>query len=198
MVTSKTTFYTMNQIKEYLEQIVKLSDKDWEIFSSKLKKVECNKRTTLLKKGAIENHLNFIEKGSIRLFIPKEENDITFGFCFKGQFMSAYDSFLTQLPSTYQTETLTETTLWRLTFTDLQDIYKRTEIGNVIGRITAENLFLMKSQRELSLLNDTAEKRYLNLFTERPQLIKEIPQKYLASYIGVTPQALSRIRKRIS
>jgi len=188
----------MNQIKEYLEQLVKLSDKDWEIFSSKLKKIECKKRTTLLKKGAIENHLNFIEKGSIRLFIPKEENDITFGFCFKGQFMSAYDSFLTQLPSTYQTETLTETTLWRLTFKDLQDIYKRTEIGNLIGRITAENLFLMKSKRELSLLNDTAEKRYLNLFTERPQLIKEIPLKYLASYIGVTPQALSRIRKRIS
>lgn len=188
----------MNQIKEYLEQIVKLSDEDWEIFSSKLKKVECKKRTTLLKIGKVENYLNFIEKGSIRLFIPKEENDITFGFCFKGQFMSAYDSFLTQLPSTYQTETLTKTTLWRLTFNDLQDIYKRTEIGNVIGRITAENLFLAKSQREQSLLNDTAEKRYLNLFTERPQLIKEIPLKYLASYIGVTPQALSRIRKRIS
>ena len=119
-------------------------------------------------------------------------------FVFKGQFMSAYDSFLTQSPSTYQTETLTETTLWRLSFNDLQDIYKRTEIGHIIGRVTAENLFLMKSQREQSLLNDTAEKRYLNLFTERPQLIKEIPLKYLASYIGVTPQALSRIRKRIS
>lgn len=188
----------MDQIKEYLEQIVKVSDKDWELFSSKLKKVECKKRTTLLKIGKVENHLSFIEKGSIRLFIPKEENDLTFGFCFKGQFMSAYDSFLTQSPSTYQTETLTDATLWRLTFNDLQDIYKSTEIGNIVGRKTAENLFLMKSQREQSLLNDTAEKRYLNLFTERPQLIKEIPLKYLASYIGVTPQALSRIRKRIS
>ncbi|PCJ92808.1 MAG: CarD family transcriptional regulator [Flavobacteriaceae bacterium] len=188
----------MDQIKEYLEQIVKVSDKDWELFSSKLKKVECKKRTTLLKIGKVENHLSFIEKSSIRLFIPKEENDLTFGFCFKGQFMSAYDSFLTQLPSTYQTETLTDATLWRLTFNDLQDIYKSTEIGNIVGRKTAENLFLMKSQREQSLLNDTAEKRYLNLFTERPQLIKEIPLKYLASYIGVTPQALSRIRKRIS
>jgi len=188
----------MIQIKEYLEQIVKLSDKDWELFSSKLKRVECKKRTTLVKVGEVENHLNFIEKGSIRLFIPKEENDITFGFCFKGQFMSAYDSFLTQLPSNYQTETLTETILWRLTFDDLKDIYAHTKIGNTIGRVTAENLFLMKSKRELSLLNDTAERRYLNLFTERPQLIKEIPLKYIASYIGVTPQALSRIRKRIS
>lgn len=112
--------------------------------------------------------------------------------------MSAYDSFLTQAPSTYQTETLTETTLWRLTFDDLQDIYKRTEIGHTIGRITAENLFLTKSQREQSLLNETAEERYLKLFTDQPHLIREIPLKYLASYIGITPQALSRIRKRIS
>ncbi|WP_106794955.1 Crp/Fnr family transcriptional regulator [Aquimarina sp. Aq78] len=188
----------MNQIREYFEQIVKLSDKDWEIFSSKLKKNNYKKRETLLKIGETENYLNFIEKGSIRLFIPREENDLTFGFCFKGQFMSAYDSFLTQAPSTYQTETLTETTLWRLTFDDLQDIYKRTEIGHTIGRITAENLFLTKSQREQSLLNETAEERYLKLFTDQPHLIREIPLKYLASYIGITPQALSRIRKRIS
>lgn len=188
----------MNIVRKYFEQIVKMSDKDWKVFSSKLKKSDYKKRTTLLKIGKIENHLNFIEKGSIRLFIPNEENDLTFGFCFKDQFMSAYDSFLTQKPSTYQTETLTETTLWRLTFKDLQDVYKRTEIGHIIGRVTAENLFLSKIKREQSLLNDTAEERYLKLFTDQPHLIKEIPLKYLASYIGITPQALSRIRKRIS
>ncbi|MEO9891137.1 Crp/Fnr family transcriptional regulator [Aurantibacter sp.] len=188
----------MNQIKSYLEQIVPLSDSDWELFSSKLVKTEFKKKTTLLKIGKIERHLNFIEEGSIRLYLPKVENDITFGFCFKGQFMSAYDSFLTQKASTYQTETLTKTTLWRLNYNDLQEIYKKTEIGNIIGRVTAENLFLLKSQREMSLLNDSAEERYLKLFTDRPQLIKEIPLKYLASYIGVTPQALSRIRKRIT
>ena len=188
----------MNQIREYFEKFVEMSDRDWEIFSSKLKKSEYKKKTTLLEIGSVENHLSFIEKGSIRLFIPKEENDMTFGFCFKGQFMSAYDSFLTQQPSTYQSETLTETILWKLTFEDLQDIYKNTEVGHIIGRLTAENLFLTKVKREQSLLNDSAEERYLKLFTEQPNLIKEIPLKYLASYIGITPQALSRIRKRIS
>jgi len=59
-------------------------------------------------------------------------------------------------------------------------------------------LFLKKSKRELSLLHESAEQRYLNLFTEQPELIKQIPLKYIASYIGITPQALSRIRKRIS
>jgi CRP-like cAMP-binding protein len=95
-------------------------------------------------------------------------------------------------------ETLTQTTIWRLSFDDLQTIYQETEIGNTIGRKSAEDLFLKKSKRELSLLTQTAEQRYLNLFTEQPHLLKLIPLKYIASYIGITPQALSRIRKRVS
>lgn len=188
----------MNQVRTYFNQIIELSDIDWKLFSSKLKKFDFPKKALLLKTGEIENYLSFIEKGTVRFYIPKEENDITFGFKFENQFISAYDSFITQSKSLYQLETLTPTTLWRLTFSDLQDIYNKTTVGNIIGRKVAENLFMMKAKREQSLLNDTAEERYLKLFSEQPRFIKEIPLKYLASYIGVTPQALSRIRNRIS
>ncbi|WP_062058549.1 Crp/Fnr family transcriptional regulator [Aquimarina longa] len=188
----------MNQIRKYFEEFTKLSDQDWKLFSSKLIEVHYPKKTVFTYKGKIENYLSFIEKGSVRLFIPEEDEDQTFGFCFENQFTSAYDSFITQTYSTYQIETLTDTKLWRLTYKDLQDIYKQTKIGNVIGRKIAESLFIMKSKREQSLLNDTAEERYMKLFTEQPHLMREIPLKYLASYIGITPQALSRIRKRIS
>ena len=82
-------------------------------------------------------------------------------------------------------------------YKNLQEVYKKTSIGNTLGRLSSERLFLIKSKREISLLNETAEERYLKLFDERPELIKEIPLKYIASYIGVTAQALSRIRKRI-
>jgi len=93
---------------------------------------------------------------------------------------------------------LTETILWQISNKDLQEVYKRTKNGNIIGRKMAENMYLIKSKRELSLLSKTAEERYLNLFSDRPELLKQIPLKYIASYIGVTPQALSRIRKRIT
>ena len=95
-------------------------------------------------------------------------------------------------------QVIADTTLWRLSYNDLQIIYKKTEIGNLIGRITCENLFIKKAERELSLLNDTPEERYLKIFKQRPELIEKIPLKYIASYIGITPQALSRIRRRIS
>jgi CRP-like cAMP-binding protein len=188
----------MEIIRHYLERTVKLTDRDWQFFSSKLIREEFPKKHPVLKAGQTENYLSFIEAGTVRFYMPKEENDLTFAFVSGQSFVSGYNSFLTQTPSAYNIETLTKTTLWRLTYGDLQSIYRETEAGNAIGRQAGENLFLKKSQRELSLLNETAEQRYLNLFAEQPQLIKDIPLKYIASYIGITPQALSRIRKRIS
>ncbi len=117
----------MHKIRESFEQIVKLSDLDWQVFSSKLKKSVYNKKTAILKVGETENHILFIEKGALRFFIPKFENDITFSFCFENEFISAYDSFITRKPSTYEIKALTDTTLWRLTYQDLQDVYNKTK-----------------------------------------------------------------------
>ncbi len=188
----------LQPIREYFERIVELSDKDWGVFSSKLVRREFPKKTTLLKTGQVENYLSYIEKGITRFYIPKLDNDLTFEFEFETSWVSAYDSFLMQSPSVYDIETLTDTVLWSISYDDFQIAYMETDIGNKIGRLASEQLFLRKSRRELSLLNDTAEERYLKLITEERHLIKEIPLKYLASYIGVTPQALSRIRKRIT
>ncbi|MGB5555477.1 MAG: cyclic nucleotide-binding domain-containing protein [Flavobacteriaceae bacterium] len=188
----------MEKIYEYFKENFDISHSDWSIFSSKLIKQEFLKKEKILKVGETEKYLSFIEDGIVRLYIPKEENDLTFGFVFKGSFVSAYDSFLTQTASKYAIEPVTHAVLWRLSYNDLQTVYKRSGIGNLIGRKASEELFLIKSQRELSLLNESAESRYLNLFSDRPELIRQIPLKYIASYIGVTPQALSRIRRRIS
>ena len=188
----------MEQLRAYFEQITRLSDEDWDFFSSKLTRVVYPKKKLVLRAGTVENHLSFIEQGMVRHYIPKIENDITYAFSFAGEFVSGYESFLTRTPSICTIETLTECVFWQVKYNNLEAIYQQTKAGNIIGRKASEMLFIEKSKRELSLLNDTAEERYLNLFKEQPQLIKFIPQKYLASYIGITPQALSRIRKRIS
>lgn len=194
----------MEQLKAYLKDSSRSrlaglnpSEKDWDIILTKLVRQEFPKKHILSTAGQTENYLNFIESGVARFYIPKEENDVTFNIVFDTGFLSAYDSFLTQTPSTYNIETLTDTVLWRMTYNDLQAIYKETEFGNVIGRQAGEELFLKKQKRELELLNLTAEQRYINLFSEQPQLLQKVPLKYIASFIGVTPQGLSRIRKRI-
>ena len=189
----------MELIRHYFEQAIKqkISDTDWQFFGSKLIRQEFPKNHRLIKQGEIEDYLSFIETGAVRYYIPNVENDLTFAFAFNGNFCSAYDSFITRTPSVYEGQTLAKTTLWQINYGDLQNIYSRSEIGNKIGRFASEDLFLKKFKRELSFLNETAEQRYQNLFSQQPHLIINIPLKCIASYIGVTPQALSRIRKRI-
>lgn len=188
----------MQEIRKYLERTRKLSDADWERFSSGLIRRQFGPRSVILKAGEREEYLSFMEKGIVRFYVPGEERDLTFSFAFAGAFMSAYDSFLSRAACAYQVETLTPATLWSVSHAQLQTVYRETAIGNLIGREAAEELFLAKSRRELSLLSETAEERYRKLLSEQPRLLQLIPLKYLASYIGITPQALSRIRRRIS
>lgn len=188
----------MQQIRQYFEQITPLSDPEWALFASRLTRQEFPKKHILLNLGQKENYLSFLEKGLIRFYVPGEVEDMTFSFAFEHHFFSAYDSFLTQTPCRYQVECLADSAIWRISHADLQMIYQQTSVGNRIGRHAGEQLYLLKIRREMSLLTESAEQRYLNLFTQQPELIRRIPLKYIASYIGITPQALSRIRRRIS
>lgn len=188
----------MEKVRAFLNAISPIDETDWEFFLSRMESHDYKKKTILVKSEKVENYINYVEEGIIRYYIPKDENDVTFGFSFKDEIASAYDSFLTQQPCNYQVETLTDTKLWRISYSNLTEIYNGTNVGRKIGQLMAEGLFVKSVKRELSLLNKTAEERYLDLFTERPRLIEKIPLKYIASYIGITPQALSRIRNQIS
>ena len=174
----------MDELRKFIDDISPMNDADWKFFTSKLKEVKLEKNTVILQMGKIENHISFIAKGMVRFYIPREESDLTFGFLFEKEFVTGYDSFLSRQPSKYQIETLAESVLWRISKNDLDDVYERTANGNIIGRKMAENMFLIKSKREISLLNQTAEERYLNLFTDRPKLLQQIPLKYIASYMS--------------
>jgi len=188
----------MSKIEAFFSRISPLKEEYWQIFYSKLEKQEYTKKAIILKQGEVENYLSFVENGIVRHYIETASKDITFDITFEGVFFSAYKSFLIRMPSEYTIQALTDVTLYSISFENLQRVYHETPKGNMFGRFAAEGLYLEKFNRELSLLTETAEQRYVKLFKEHPRLIKEIPLKYIASYIGVTPQALSRIRRRIS
>lgn len=191
----------MQQIRDYFERITPMSDEEWAFFSSKLISESFPKKAFILKAGQVEKYLSFAQSGIFRYFLRggrEDLDEVTYDFSFAGEFVSGYSSFITQSPAQFYVQSLTPVTLWRISFENLEEVYAHTRVGNRIGRYAAEQLFLYKAKRELSFLTQTAEQRYLDLLTGQPQLIRQIPMKYLASYIGITPQALSRIRKRIS
>ncbi|MGO3164335.1 MAG: Crp/Fnr family transcriptional regulator [Sphingobacteriaceae bacterium] len=190
----------MEKIKHYLKTLVPFDDRDWELFSRKLKRVVCGKGEAILKDGDVEKTLSFLETGMVRFYLPDPDcqRELTFSFAFENSFFSGYDSFLSQTPADYCIEALADCVMWQISLEDLHVIYNTTKVGNLIGRKVAESLYAAKMKRELALLKDSAKERYLDLLRNQPHFYKQIPLKYLASYIGVRPQSLSRIRRQIN
>lgn len=189
--------HSMNSLRAFLEQKTDLSESDWLFFENHLQEKKVPKKTMLTQSNSIEQYVYFVTKGVFRFFIELPEKDITFDFAFPNDIMSSYTSFLTQNPSSAAIESLTEAEVLYINRSDLQRFYTETKNGQAIGRLFAEEFFMRKSKREISFLTLSPTERYVNLFKEQANLLQEIPLKYLASYIGVTPQALSRIRNRI-
>ena len=186
------------KLKKYLEQLCPFSQGDWELFSSRLQRRVFERKQQVLRAGEIENYVSFIEQGIVRYYVEEGDKDITFELAFENSLAAGYDSFLTRTPVVYSGETLVSTELWSITYADLQAVYAESTIGERLGRLAAEQLYIRKNKRQMWLLKDTAEQRYMRLVHEYSHFLQLVPLKYLASYIGITPQALSRIRRRIS
>ena len=187
----------MNSLKLFLEQHLALSDSDWQYIAGRVDMVSLTKKSMLTDQGKKEGKVYFIDEGVLRLFHDGENKEITLSFGFPNSFISSYSSFLTGEESEFALEALTSCRLIGIDKSQLEDIYLNTDCGQELGRVFAEDLFVYMSRRETSFLLRSPTERYLDLFNHQPQLIREIPLKYLASYIGITPQALSRIRAKI-
>ncbi len=146
----------------------------------------------------IEQSLYFLEEGTVRYYVEGAEKEITFDFAFPGFFFCAFTSFLTGEPVKYSIQALSDCSVYFVNKQALEALYQKDPKAVWMGKWAAEQQFIKKSAREFSLLTQTAEERYQALLQSQPVLLQQIPLKYLASYIGITPQALSRIRKRIS
>ena len=187
----------MQTLIQYFEKIG-FSESELTEFLSGIKTRRYAANELILTEGQVENHLSFIDKGIVRYYVIANNKEITFDFAFENSFYCAYDSFYSRNKTAVHIQTITDCQLYSISFDKLQQLYEKCETAKKLGRIATEFLLSKKAKRELDLLTKTAQERYEALFTEQPKLIQSIPQKYIASYIGVVPETLSRIRKRIS
>jgi len=184
--------------RKTLERIISLSDNDWQMISQKFEPIEVPKRTQLTKEGQVATSIYFIIKGILRIFYTKEDVEIT-GFIFsEGLFASCYESFLLQTKSNQTLEALEDCVLLTIDYNTLQALYKEVPALHVIGRVVAEQRFINGQRILSSHLLDSPEERYRQFADQYPGLLQRVPQHIIASYLGITPVSLSRIRKRIS
>ncbi len=147
--------------------------------------------------GKVCNIIAFIEKGAVIPFNIVNDKKHIYNFFFEGEFVSDYESFLTRLPAKYGLEAIEDTITWDMHYDDLQVMYQRYPEFERIGRIAAEGQFIRLARQISSLLAEKPEERYQNLVHEKPLVLQRAPQYLVASFLGITPEALSRIRKRM-
>ncbi|MCW3083490.1 MAG: cyclic nucleotide-binding protein [Bacteroidetes bacterium] len=178
-----------------------LDEEHWNDYISCFKRLEVPAKTILLKEGEISKKLFLIEKGCIRAWFNNKGKDITFQFFFENSSISSIESFRKKFPSEVFIETIEPSVLWWIHKKDADRIIAEiSEIPELrdkfINVLFDRTLNYMK--HFLSFIKDTPSQRYLNLVKEKPQIVKRIPQHYIASYLGISSVHLSRIKSKLT
>ena len=186
------------QIKQSLSQIITLNKEELDFFFSLLTVKVLNKKELLFRSGQNCRNIYFINKGCIRYYYLVDGEEKTAQFFFENGWYTDYDSFLSGDPSENFVDAIEDTELLCIEKSNLEKLYSTIPKFERFGRIVAENAYLGIRYRTKTLTNLTAEERYLKLIKERPKIFDRVPQYYIASYLNIKPQSLSRIRKNIA
>jgi CRP-like cAMP-binding protein len=189
----------LTNVKAYYFRVVpSLTEEIWEEMKPCFVSKQLNKGEFYIQPGEVENYVSFINSGGLKASYLHEEKEVIIDLVFENNYFSEYQSFLTQSPCKSCIQALEDTELIKLSYQDVQRFYEIYPTLQKFGRLIAEYLFTSISGRTSSLLLETAEARYKKIVDRNPKLLQRVPQYMIASYIGVTPEALSRIRKRIA
>lgn len=185
-------------VKKIFDPYYSAELKIWEKFSEKIFLRQFLKAEIIKDYQAVERYLNIIVNGSVGIFVWNGSKDVCINLLYEHSFMSDYLSFLQQKPTVIKTEALEDTVLWSISFSDLNMLYSANQTGLRIGKAISEILYTKKQDEQINLLTKSPEERYNSLIKERPEIFQRTPLKIIASYLGLTAESLSRIRKRIS
>lgn len=182
-------------IDEIMDRL-KQDTAQWNNFSRYFQQKEFAPKTTLLREGDTAKYIFFIKKGCLRLWFNNDGKDITLQFFFEGQAVSSFDSFLHGQPSMFSLESIEPAEVVMLSKEGLEALlsyYPEMRDGFYETAIQVMSKYIMLF---LSVIKDNPGKRYENLLAGDPRIIQRVPQHYIASYLGITPVSLSRIRNK--
>lgn len=184
--------------RKHLEKRISISNAEFAFITKKLIVKTFKKKEMILQAGEVCKHQFYINRGCIRMFHTDEkghEHVVLFGFedWWTGDIMS----FVTGQPADYSIEALEETEMIMMDRDDMEWMYAQIPKLERFFRILIQNAFVAAQQRMIANMSKTAEERYLMLIKKFPQIELRVTQHHIASYLGITPEALSRTKKNI-
>jgi len=180
-----------------LNRFIKLSGKELEDLHKRVKIQKIEKNVCLVNESSVADYIFFVRRGYLRAYFNKGNDEITRDISSINSFFTALTSFITKKPSFEIVSTITDCEVLMISREDLNYLYLNYNNWQMIGRRIVEEMFVRSQKRIYSLLTKSAEERYLKLMKEKPSLIQNVPLQYIASYLGITSQSLSRLRRKI-
>ena len=179
-------------------QITELDREEVELIKSSFKSFFLAKGTFFLKAGEVNKHVGFLQKGLVRYFVYKDDEESTFEFTKEGEFVADYQSFNNKTVSVQNIQAIEDCEMLIINYANVQFIFNNTKNGNLIGRHIIEHRFDVMVNQLLAVYMQNHEERYRRFVENYSDLNQRIPQYLIASYVGVKPPSLSRIRRRFA
>lgn len=184
----------MEQVLQYLESILPMSEGCRERVFSILRIKELSRKELLLRAGHICQHIYFIQRGLLRCFYYRNDVEISSWFMREGDVVVSVESFFYQKTSYESIQALEDCELYYFSYRELQQIYREFPEFNFIARVLTEKYYCLSEQRLYSIRMMRASERYEYLVEYHSELLLRVPAKYIASYLGITPEMLSKIK----
>jgi CRP-like cAMP-binding protein len=189
----------MTDLKKFFNDLTSVSTESWNKFSILFEPRTLKKGDYFITDGQIAKELAFLENGILRVFYRNDKGvEYNKHFFVNPCLIGGYASLVTNKPAQINQQALTDCTIHVAKYADIQALYSTCPDIERAARVLAEYYFVQKEQREIEIVLLDAEKRYLIFQKQFPQLEQQIPQYHIASYLGITPTQLSRIRKQLS
>ncbi len=188
----------MTSLTEYINQIVSLTKDEISAIEKAFNTVEISKGELFIAQGKVCQQVAFVVSGKLRnYYFDEAGNEVTCYFVPPNNFVSAFSSFLTNAPTHENISTLEDTVLRTITKNDLEALSELVPKMQSFRRVIAENLFITMEKRIMMLQSQSAYERYEKMIKEEPETLLSVPLQYTASFLGITPQHLSRLRKEL-
>ncbi len=184
----------MDELLAYLSSLHALSPMAREYLAEHLKTVEVPKKKFILRQGRICYNIYFVNKGLLRCFYIKNEKEINSWFMKEGDVIVSVESFFNQRAGYENIQALEDCVMHYIDYDELQYLYNNCPEFNFVGRVLIEKYYMLSEQRLYSLRMQKGVDKYSFMMNNFPQIIQRVPSKYIASYLGITEETLSRIR----
>jgi len=187
----------LEYVRQFINQHIELTEEEFQTLASKLHLVSFDKKTKLVDIGEVATTFYFVLKGISRRYFYRGKQEVITHLIKEGGMMGSVISFITGEPSRYVVETIEPVTAYSLSKKDLDQLYSTDKKWEKFGRKIMTAFFLQLESQILDNIRYSTKERFINFMKHNPELVRRVPQKYLASYLEIQPETFSRLKHLI-